>query len=184
MAYSRSVNWQEESEKWENQGRNALEEACKHHDHWKDEETNMRYQGHCEKCGNSEDSGIPMMNYAYPLETTPSEEAILKVVNETNCTVMYNSDEDSYYLALTGGGMDLSQDIAVAYQIIESWLPKDLIGEVCTQPELSIRGKDWLKMARQIKKQIRLDTAQLRADNKRWTAAIKEYKEKISKKQN
>jgi hypothetical protein len=67
------------------------------------------------------------MNYAYLLTIEPSEEAIYKVVSETNLTVMYNTEENAYYLALCGGGMDLSQDIALAYFYAQRWIPYSLI---------------------------------------------------------
>ena len=119
MTISINVDWSEQDEKWENTGRNLMESNCEHED-------GVRHSGYCEKCDINEDSCYPMMNYAYPLETTPDNKKVIEVCRETNCTVMYNDEEDSYYLALTGGGMDLSQDIALAYNILETWIPLEL----------------------------------------------------------
>ncbi len=177
--YSIFVDWREEyernSEKWENVGRRIIEEECPHLDHRDD--NNMRYKGWCTDCGYSEDSAYPMMNYAYPLETHPDDDKVLEVLEKTNCTVMYNTEDDKYYLALTGGGMDLSQDIARAYQIIENWIPMDLLINVCTQPELSMHGKEWRAMAQQILKQLDIDINSLNRTKKRWEEAIKEHEE-------
>lgn len=179
MGYSIEVDWSEarigNEDSWEFKGRNLLEANCSHKNKEDSTATNMQYSGSCDKCGVSEDSGYPMMNYAYPLETKPTDGEILLVMEKTNCTVVFNSVEDKFYLALTGGGMDLSQDIARAYQIIENWVPKDLLDNVSAQPNLSLHGTEWLKMAKQIKSQIRIDRANLKYKYKIWNEAIKAY---------
>ena len=142
-----TIDWSEEYkndyEKWENLGRNIIKDNCKHktQDKSEDKETNMIYSGYCEECGFSEDSCYPMMNYGHILITKPKNEDILKVVQNTNCTVMYDTINDLYYIALTGGGMDLSQDIALSYVWLENWIPEDLIKNVCKQKGFSI-GKE------------------------------------------
>jgi len=59
---------------------------------------------------------IPMMNFIYPLPDnwTPPEN-IKKLFENIALTVVYLMEDDQYYLALTGGGMDLSWDICKAY---------------------------------------------------------------------
>jgi len=93
------------------------------------------------------------MNYAYPLETTPSDENILKVVKTTCLTVMEREGE--YFLALCGGGIDLSQSIGLAYILIENWIPKELIGEISKQKGLSVSGEDWKLLRTKIITQLR-----------------------------
>ncbi len=157
MAYAISIDWMEELKNpdiWVNHGRNVAEDSCKHktQDKGKSKETNMRYAGYCEKCGFSEDSCYPMMNFAYPLECDNfDEDKIKEVIDRTCCTVMENSETGKWFLALCGGGMDLSQDIALAYHLLETWIPYDLAITVCTQKDLSVGGKDWeiLKKAMQ-----------------------------------
>lgn len=150
MAYAIKIDWMEElknCDKWVNHGRNIAEDKCKHKTQDTDnkrKETNMRYSGWCEECNFSEDSCIPMMNFAYPLECNdPDEDKIKEVVDRTCCTVMENSGTGEWFLALCGGGMDLSQDIALAYHLLETWISFELAINVCTQKDLSIRGKDW-----------------------------------------
>lgn len=149
MGFSIRVDWMSELrdnyEKWENVGRQMIEEHCEHKTQDKDE-TNMRYSGWCEECGFSEDSAMPMMNFVYPLDIEPDDDKVLEVVQKTNCTVMYNTESDEYFLVLTGGGMDLSQDIALAYTIIQKRIPFDLAVSVCTQKELTVHGKDWKRL--------------------------------------
>ncbi len=84
------------------------------------------------------DSYNPMMNYVHILEITPKDEDVLKVALNTNCSVMYNSEEDKHYICLNGGGMDLSQDIGLSYIFLERWIPEDLISSICKQKGFSI----------------------------------------------
>jgi len=180
MSFSQWIDWSEalkDCDKWENLGRRALEENCKHKDQDKDSnknnrETNIRYSGYCEKCDVCEDSVEPMMNYSYPLETEPSEDKILEVVRKTNCTVMYNSEQDAYFLTLCGGGMDLSQDIALAYIILEKWIPIDLILSVCKQPFLSTSKKDFLLLAKEIISQLQTSIVNLQSKKEEWETSL------------
>lgn len=181
--YSISVDWSEEMDKWENHGRNAIEENCTHKTQDKNSteenrETNMRYSGYCEECGFHEDTAIPMMNYAYPLSFEPDDEKILEVVKKTNLTVMEKESSGEYFLALTGGGMDLSQDVALAYMIAQGSIPFALVNNVSTQPELSVGGSDWLKVARRIKKELRFEIRNSKESLKKWNEAVKQFKEK------
>src|SRR3990167_2447238 len=149
-------------DKWVNHGRYALENKCRHKE-------GVSYSGYCEKCDISEDSAIPIMNYIYPLELTDFDEAkILKVVRETNCTVLENSDSGEWYLAMCGGGMDLSQDIALAYIILEKWIPKDLLGNVCSSPCLSLGSKNWKILAKGVISQSRSEARDAEDRAKRW----------------
>lgn len=71
--------------------------------------------------GLESDDHIPIYNYAYPLALSSlDEEKIMRICDGTNCTVVCNTEEDSLYLALCGCGMDMSQDIALAYMIAYS----------------------------------------------------------------
>ena len=184
--YSISVDWQEEYEHWENIGASYMREFYEEHPK---EAAEMGYEvedGEVSYLDELLASYEPMMNYAYPLQRDPTisddgKEKIIRVCRETNLTVMYKEDEDSYYLALTGGGMDLSQDIARAYQIMETWIPVSLLSDVCKQPELSVHGKAWLEMAKEIRRQTKMEISRLQYTNQQWAQSIKEYKEKTVK---
>ena len=153
MGFSINFDWSEELkgdnwEKWENLGRQYAEKSCTHQTQDKDSdlknrETNMRYSGWCEECGYYEDSCQPMMNYAYSLDFEPSKEAIKNTIENTNLTVMYNNYTNEYFLVLCGGGMDLSQDIALAYIYCQKWIPEELLNNVCKQKGLSVSGDNW-----------------------------------------
>lgn len=149
--YSTTINWQEEytehPDRWVNRGRQAREAACTHYDDRNPdtEDNNIRYSDCCDECDVSEDSEEPMMNYAYPLRGEPNEEEILAVCKETCLTVMENTDTREFFLALCGGGMDLSQDIALAYVLAGERVPDSLAYNVCTQYGMSKSGERWLK---------------------------------------
>ena len=166
MNFTRDVDWGKEWENWSNEGRRVVEENCKHQD-------GISEKGWCEKCEVYEDSNEPMMNYAYPLETTPEDKDILEVCEKTACTVMHNQDEDEYYLALCGGGMDLSQDIALAYTILEKWIPFELALQVSTQDGLSKGGKNFRRVMRACKESIKKDMGWGKERLKRINGALK-----------
>lgn len=165
-------------DRWANHGRHAIENACNHHDEETgEEETKARYYNYCDDCGLSENTAYPMMDYLYPLELTDFEESkILKVVKETNCTVLEDTEEGGWFLALCGGGMDLSQDIALRYIILEKWIPIDLLNNVCKQACLSLGSKKWVFLAREAIKQLRHNELNFKQKRKDWKESYKRFK--------
>ncbi|KKM91585.1 hypothetical protein LCGC14_1226970 [marine sediment metagenome] len=181
--YSISVDWSDESNfgKWQNIGQETMREFYEENPKEAIKDGHDVENGEVTYLDDVLARWDPMMNYAYPLVCDPTifddgKERIIKVCRDTCLTVMFNDDEDSYYLALCGGGMDLSQSIALAYQILESWLPLSLLGAVSKQPELAVHGKAWLGMAEQIRRQMRMEIARLRDANRQWGTNIREYK--------
>ena len=159
--YCIDVDWSNYyDEGWENVGRDALHSSCNHEQ--------LQDEDWCEECDISEDSCEPMMNYAYPLETTPNDEDILKVVKETCLTVM--EKDGSYYLALCGGGMDLSQSIGLAYVLIENWIPSGLIGEISKQKGLSVGGENWKLLRSKVIEQLKVYAERSAERAKEWEA--------------
>lgn len=148
-----NIDWSDSNglDIWENCGERVLRQILDDADHedfkrvaeeleiW-DEEESCLIDSYEEQINSWSD---PMMNYGHILETTPKDEDILKVVLGTNCSVMYNNEEDKYYIVLCGGGMDLSQDIALSFVWLEKWIPEDFIGSVCKQRGLSKGGKEF-----------------------------------------
>lgn len=166
MVYSISVDWLDYyNNGWENEGRRVLEASCNHETQNKGD-NNISYSGYCEECDISEDDAEPMMNYAYPLETSPSDEDILKVVKNTCLTIMEKDGE--YFLALCGGGMDLSQQIGLAYILIENWIPEDLISEISKQKGLSVDGESWKLLRSKIIEQLKIYRDNKQRDLERW----------------
>ena len=65
----------------------------------------------------------PMMNYRYELPEFTMPDDVKRWLDDAGAvTVVYFPKEDRYYLALTGGGMDLSWDICRAYVLL-GYLP-------------------------------------------------------------
>jgi len=98
----------------------------RHGPHWDFMEANRCYEcnaivigsggyGGCDNCGAEVMLDGPVMNYAYPIEfgrVGGMENAALALINLPLIPVTV---EYSEYLALTGGGMDLSWQICEAY---------------------------------------------------------------------
>lgn len=124
------------------------------------------------------DDHYPMMLYCYPLFCDPSEEKIVEVCRKTACTVVRDNENDDYYLALAGGGMDLSQDIALAYIIAEGFIPHSLAMNVNRQPCLSVGGKDYIRIAKEIKRQLKIEISQCKSNIKAWDDSVKQYRER------
>lgn len=155
MGLSEYVDWSIYDEKWINHGRRVAEEACTHHTQEVNKESsNIQYSGWCDECGISEDSETPMMNFVYPLETIPDEDRIKQIIDKTCLTVMENEDTGEYYLALCGGGMDLSQNIAMAYYLAEKWIPFELCLTVSTQKGLNYDGVDFNIIMEAVKRSL------------------------------
>jgi hypothetical protein len=178
--YSISVDWSEEREdgKWEFKGADLMREFYENNPKEAKADGHDVERGKVKYIDEVMDAFYPMMNYAYPLATTPDDDKIIQVCRDTNLTVVYNNDDDTHYLALTGGGMDLSQDIARAYQILETWIPVSLLTGVCTQPELSVHGQNWLDMANQIREQIKIEIGHLQQADDTWEKSINTYNAK------
>lgn len=166
---------------WINHGRKALENNCNHRtkdiiDGLKEKErdNNIVYSGWCDKCEVSEDSAIPMMNYGYPMRGSIDEEKILKIVQKTNCTVIENDETGEWFLILTGGGMNLSQDIALAFYYAYGWIPTDIIMNMSLQPALSISKKDCKMIFKQARKDLRGEISTMNEKIKKLKASIQE----------
>jgi hypothetical protein len=97
------------------------------------------------------DDYMPIYNYAYPLHLSYLEEdIIIRICEETNCTVVNNTEEDELYLALCGCGMDMSQDIALAYMIAYAYgdkkygrIPDHMLFDVYKSSAFSVSKKDF-----------------------------------------
>lgn len=177
MGYAIYNDWSDPDrwEKWENQTTSILRQVVEDKEH-------PEYKKVVESLGildqdtkelvkyweETIDGYEPIYNYIYPLETTPSDDDILKVALNTNCSVMYNTDDDSYYLTLTGCGMDMSQDIALSYLIIENWLPTDLLLNVCSQEGLSISKENFKILKEGIKNNVNMLENQLKRLKQDW----------------
>ena len=133
---------------------------------------NMSIEDYARETANG---NYPMMLYCYPLYGRPDDKTIIKICKETPCGVVEDTDTDEYFLTLCGGGMDLSQSIAMAYIIAEGHVPYSLAVEVSKQPELSVHGSRWLKVARHIKKQLKQEKHSIDSEIRGWNGSIKEF---------
>lgn len=75
-----------------------------------------------------QDSMSPMMNFYWPVDVSDVEGAAMAIYNHAgNTSLIYLNDLDKYAIVLTGGGMDLSWDIAAAYVCCGDVPPAELL---------------------------------------------------------
>jgi hypothetical protein len=115
------------------------------------------------------DSYEPIYNYIHILETTNQDDAlILDVALNTNCCVLYDNEEHKNYIALTGCGMDMNQDIGYAYLMLERWIPEDFISRISTQKGLTLSEENFKKLQRAIIEQTQTYENKFKQLKKEW----------------
>ena len=138
------------------------------------------YQG-CECC--EDDSGYlsPMMNYLYPLdfegymEGDEGEKRRIKIASETNCVCVENNESGEWFLALTGGGMDLSFSIAYAYYLAQKWLPLDLLQELkAGWCKTSLSSENFEELKKIILEQLPTEKSRFEEKIQEWDKPSKE----------
>ena len=175
--YSVTVNdWHDE--KWEITGRNVMYSFYEENPKEAEKDGHTVEDGKVQYLDEVADDHFPMMNYAYPLYSEPDEEAIIRICRETNCTVVEDTETGDFFLALCGGGMDLSQDIALAYILAEERIPSALACVVSTQEGLSKSGEKWLLIMKKCEEALLDKASQCKTQAERIKEAIREYKNK------
>jgi hypothetical protein len=89
---------------------------------------------------------------AYPLFSESDEEKIIKICEETDCTVDYNLQDD-----MTGGGINLSQDIALAYIIADGCIERDMIENICTFGTFRVPKNDYRIILNELERQLAIN---------------------------
>jgi hypothetical protein len=126
--------------------------------------------------GVSEDDGYPIYNYAYPLHRDHfNEETVLEICEVTNCTVVYSNQQDKYFLALTGCGMDMSQDIALAYLIADGCIDWDMLEDVYIAGPLSVSQENYLRLMRELDRQLGIEIGNLKSRHKEVQEKLMDY---------
>ena len=97
---------------------------------------------------------------------------MLEVIKRTNCTVIENQETGEWFLTLCGGGMDLSQDIALAYHILENGIPYELCQSVYMQERLSICESDWEVLRKAMVKSLKLYEGRVKEKIEKWNKKI------------
>lgn len=174
MALSISVDWSEASE------RERFDLNCPNQDFhekngygWENKLDKKNFDG-CPCCEDDNGYVSPMMNYVYPLDYSGmvTQEKQIEIATETNCILIEETNTGDWFLALTGGGMDLSFSIAHAYMIAQKWLPKDLIEDL---------KPDWCKqnLPEKVYKKLRIICVQqLENESRRFLDQKKKWRGK------
>ena len=174
------INWFEELKKedvWENKTTRVLSDVLndKENERFKEVAVRLEVLEDNELVGYWEENLSnyePMMNYGHLLETEPEDDKILDVALKTNCSVMKNTETDEYFIVLNGGGMDLSQDIGLAYFILERWIPESFISSISKQKGLSISKEDFKILKSAIIEQTQNYSDRFKTLKERWEEII------------
>lgn len=177
-----SISVEEWNDDWEYVGRDTMYEYYQKHPKKAEAEGYEVENGEVTYLDELVNKEMPMMLYAYPIhdsytpeyESKKFEKRVIQVCTSTNCTVVKKIDTDEYFLALTGGGMDLSQDIALAYVIIDGIIPNSLAVSVSTQYGLSKSGEDWFKIMNECKRSLELTAGHYKRHVEEIKQSIKE----------
>jgi hypothetical protein len=106
----------------------------------------------------AEEANFPSTNYAYPIGANilVPNKTIMKICEQTSCTVVYNLLNDQYYLCLTGGGMDFTQSIALAYIFIFTYIPSFLLDDIYFTDRLSVSKRHYKLVIQELIKAYKL----------------------------
>lgn len=111
-----------------------------------DEEYEERLVEAAQEAWLESDYGVPMMNFYYPIELryeASIAELQMRLLLDGGAVTLVEVDDEPV-LALTGGGMDLSWDICLAYIICDSYPPMhfcdlpDFAGQTASEKNLKI----------------------------------------------
>lgn len=117
----RDMDWSEGyGERWEY----CAASECEGEDNGKRCGAIVYNMNECEKCGQEAYNEGPIMNSFYPLPSfRMSQEEAAEAIKDLPLAVVTLTDTDEMGLALTGGGMDLSWEIAEAHIRLGYWPP-------------------------------------------------------------
>jgi hypothetical protein len=94
------------------------------------------------------DKFTPMMNYIYPLpRLARPDKAAQQMIRDTACVVVRirEGGEWQTFLALAGGGMDLSWDICEAYMLLGYLPPAHFAADLPAYAGMTLGGKtSWI----------------------------------------
>jgi hypothetical protein len=90
-------NWEE----WDFVGRDAMCGFYEEHPEEAEKDGHEVEEGKVKYLDEIADYQLPVMLYAYPLDSEPKREKIIEVCRRTNCTVVMKKDTEEYFLALT-----------------------------------------------------------------------------------
>jgi len=173
--YSISVeNWTDE--KWEMTGREIMYSILSDRNTRQYKELKRQYgDGYDIDTIISEkaDEHCPVMLYAYPLYSRPTDEQIVKICEETACTVVEDTETGDFFIALCGGGMDLSQDVAHAYVLAGERVPPALAMNVSTQYTSTCMGRTWRKVMRECRRSLLISVWHYKEHAKKITDAMR-----------
>ena len=70
-----------------------------------------------------EESFNPSFDYIHVLQYEATSEQVLKIFQNAPGVIIIEDDSDNFYIGLSSGGTDLSEELAYAYMIIDRCIP-------------------------------------------------------------
>lgn len=113
--------------------------------------------------GLKEENGVADFNFVYPLNLRSLDETkIIRICEETHCSVVYHEGEQALYLALCDTGRDRSQNIALAYMIAYAKddqeygrIPSQILFEVFRLGPLSVSKEQYTAICQKLAEGLR-----------------------------
>lgn len=116
MIEKRQVDWEKELEDWD-----LICPFCEGDPEKLEEDT----CGHCEN-GYVATYWNTVWGLDRHYQDDIGKESQRMIMEETGCLLLFNREEERWYLTLGGCGMDLSPALALAFALIDVWIPYDL----------------------------------------------------------
>jgi len=117
MIEKRHIDWEKEYEDWD-----LTCPFCEGNPEKLEEDT----CGWCEN-GHLETYWNTVWGLNRPYQDNIGRKEQKMVMEETGCLLLCNHEEGKWYLTLGGCGMDLSPSIALAFALIDTWIPEEIL---------------------------------------------------------
>jgi hypothetical protein len=81
--------------------------------------------------------------------------------------------DDTYYLALTGGGIDLSQSIALAYILCDGCIAWDMLEDIYISGAFSVSEEEYQIILKELERQLEISIGNHKAKLKKVREQLK-----------
>ena len=144
---------------------------------------------YCEHCENGyvETYWNTVWGLGRPYQDDIGKKEQKMIEEETGCLLLYNCEEGKWYLTLGGCGMDLSPALALAFALIDTWIPEEILESLHTDwnyIKYVVGEKGAKRLVREVIKSSGLYKAHRDNQLKKFKQIAEEQKIEIKEKQN